>query len=284
MGAADHPVWFVGDLDDPWVASIADALPDATRRIACTQSLPEAGPTPSDPGQGPRVVVLHRPFLGPGDAEWLARLRSGFRPVPRVILCVGPHARAPELERWSVLGLVDAIVPEATACDTIARHVEANGRGSRDDSDPAARRPAGPRVALVSSNAELRFALSEALEWLGYPVTPARDWSEAPPGLLTVWDVPVLEADWPRTLARRASLGPLIALLGFADRALVRQARAQGASACLELPCDVLDLGHVLDRIVAARVSPAHPVPPPPASSRLPASKAVAQAREIAIP
>ena len=44
MNAADHPVWFVGDLDDPWVASLADALPAGARRIACAGDLPDDWP------------------------------------------------------------------------------------------------------------------------------------------------------------------------------------------------------------------------------------------------
>ena len=57
-------------------------------------------------------------------------------------------------------------------------------------------------------------------------------------------------------------------VLGFASRALVGQARAQGASACLELPYDLLDLGHVLARVTAPLGEPAHAVPPRPASAR----------------
>ena len=55
MMAADHPVWFVGDLDDPWVASLADALPAAARRIS-----PVLGTFTEDcPGNAARIVVLH---------------------------------------------------------------------------------------------------------------------------------------------------------------------------------------------------------------------------------
>ncbi|MEJ7639102.1 MAG: hypothetical protein WKF75_14300 [Singulisphaera sp.] len=60
----------------------------------------------------------------------------------------------------------------------------------------------------------------------------------------------------------------MVALLGFADRATVGQARAHGASACLELPYDLADLVFVLDRLAASRAVPAHEVPPPPAAAR----------------
>ena len=59
----------------------------------------------------------------------------------------------------------------------------------------------------------------------------------------------------------------MVALLGFADRATVGQARAHGASACLELPFDLADLVFVLDRLAAPRIEPAHEVPPPPAAA-----------------
>ena len=75
MNAADHPVWFVGDLDDPWVASLADALPAGTRRIACAGDLPDDWPGAAR--RLPRVVVVHRAWLSPRDAERLARLRAG---------------------------------------------------------------------------------------------------------------------------------------------------------------------------------------------------------------
>jgi DNA-binding NarL/FixJ family response regulator len=94
---------------------------------------------------------------------------------------------------------------------------------------------------------------------------------------MTLWDIPVLEPDWPRLLEERTQLGPVVALLGFADRATVRQARASGAAACLDLPVDVNDLVHVIERVnrklrselgtrSESRIEPAHAVPPAPAS------------------
>ena len=269
MNAGDRPVWFVGDLDDPWVASLADALPAGTHRIACAGELPSVWPGEEAASAvdlaSPRVVVLHRAWLSPLDAERLARLRS--RPgekTPRVILCVGPHARHVDLERWTARGVIDAVVPEATARDTIVRHLVAG----EPDAGPGRRAGPWPKVAVVSGNSELRRTLADGCEALGYPPVPATDWSDAAAHGPAVWDVPVLEPDWPRALARRARLGAVVVLLGFASRALVGQARAQGASACLELPYDLLDLGHVLDRVTAPRGEPAHAVPPPPSSAR----------------
>ena len=260
MNDPGRSVWFVGDLDDPWVAAIADALPHEVARRGCAGDLPDEW---LDVTSGLETLVLHRALLTPHDAEWLATLRSGCGTPPRVVLCVGPHARHAELERLALL--VDEVVPEATARDTIARHLPGN-----EVRAPLALRGAGPGrcVSVVSDHFELRETLAEACEVAGYPAKPARDLSEAAPVGLAVWDVPVLGTDWPRGLARRASAGPVVALLGFADRATVGQARTHGASACLELPYDLADLVFVLDRLTASRVEPAHEVPPPPAAAR----------------
>lgn len=260
MNDLGRSVWFVGDLDDPWVATIADLLPQGVARRMCAGDLPDEW---LDSVAVPGTLFLHRALLTPHDAEWLAALRSGRDHPPRVVLCVGPHARHAELERWALL--VDEVVPEATARDTIARHLPGG-----EVRAPSAIHGSGPErcVSVVSDHFELRETLMEACEVAGYLPKSARDLSEAAPGGLAVWDVPVLGTDWPRRLARRAIAGPVVALLGFADRAMVGQARAHGASACLELPLDLADLVFVLDRLATARVEPAHEVPPPPAASR----------------
>jgi CheY-like chemotaxis protein len=267
------PVRFVGDLDDPWVASIADALPAGTTRVNCPGDL--AGKL-LEATTG--ILVLHRRVLTGSDAEWLARWRSERNPPDKVILCFGPHARYADLERWAAL--IDAAVPEATALDTIARHLTlANpaGRIGPIRSSASPRR----RVAIVSTNVALRKTLAEACDNAGYSASGARDWSEAHAHAhgLAVWDVPVLDGDWPQALARRARVGPVVALIGFADRVLVTEARASGASACLELPVDLADLLAVLDRLPTPRNEHAHEVPPPPAAKRRSAS---ASARVVA--
>src|SRR5205823_12963765 len=100
-------------------------------------------------------------------------------------------------------------------------------------------------------NEDLRHVLADTCAEAGYPVAPARDWSEVGQGGLAVWDVPVLEPDWPRLLGREARSRPVVAMLGFADRAMVGLARDRGAAACLDLPCDPADLIFVLDRLTA---------------------------------
>jgi hypothetical protein len=268
MSAADRAVWFVGDLDDPWVAALAEALPIGSRRMPCAGGLPDDWPdelAASRVAPAP-VLVLHRALLTAFDAERLGRLRIRRTPPLRVVLCFGPHVRHADLDQWSARGLIDALVPEATARDTIARHL---APGAWETLAPD-RRAAGRRVALISSNVELQRTLAEACEALGYTPEPAADWAGAGAAAAAassgpaLWDVPVLEPDWTRFLARRSRLGPVVALLGFADRSLVTQARGHGASACLELPYDLLDLGHVLDRLTASRTEPGHLLPPSP--------------------
>jgi DNA-binding NarL/FixJ family response regulator len=89
----------------------------------------------------------------------------------------------------------------------------------------------------------------------------------------------VLEAGWAQRLEWRARrTGPVIALAGFADRAVVARARGAGAVACLELPCDLDDLVDAVDRTVTlatpeswpipARVEPPHELPPRRKASR----------------
>jgi hypothetical protein len=258
LDESDRAGWFVGDLTDPWVAAIADALPDAVARVQCAGDLSEARLAER---LAARTLVLHRAFLTPQDADCLTRLRSNLVPAPRVVLCVGPHIRSVDLERWSPL--YDVLVPEATARDTVWRHVQGHeGRRTM----PGLR----PKVSVVSTNFELRHTLCEACQTAGYAATPAADWSKASSGGMAIWDIPVLDPSWPRTLAQRTRTSVILGLLGFPDRATVSEARAAGASACLELPCDLDDLVCVLDRLATARGEPPHDVPPPPASLRRP--------------
>jgi hypothetical protein len=83
-----------------------------------------------------------------------------------------------------------------------------------------------------------------------------------------VWDVPWLESHWADELAQRTRAGPVIALIEFADRRLVTEARASGASVCLDLPVDLGDLTAALDRVTSPRREPAHTSPPPPLGRR----------------
>ena len=81
--------------------------------------------------------------------------------------------------------------------------------------------------------------------------------------MLTVWELPVLTEDWPERLETRAvALGPVIALAGFADRAIVTTAQARGACACLDFPFDIDDLLDVVDRVARSFAADRWPLPP----------------------
>ena len=251
MPGADRPIWFAGDLDDPWVVAIAGALPRPSVRLHCPTDLPDDWPIDLP---APGVVVLHRPTLGATDAHRLTRLIAQFNPAPRVLLCVGPHARHVDVERWA--RLVDAVLPDATASQTIARHV----LGMTE-------RPPGhrPKVAVVSTSFELRSMLLDACRAGGFEAESAVEGA----GFATVWDVPVLEPGWPETMARWSASSKVVAMLGFPDRETVSTARDHGASACLELPCEVADLFDALDRLATPRpMDLAHPFPPAPMGMR----------------
>ncbi len=283
-------VGFIGDLDDPWIAAIADAVAQgrAVHRLNVAGTLPEH---PFDRTSTPRVVVVHRHHLTDRDAArletWPARGRDeGLR----LVLCISPYARYAELERWSAL--VDMVVSEAIAAEVLP------GRLARwlDGAARTRSHPPGPsvRIEVAGGDGELGRALVEACRSAGYiaqdidesevggtPGPAGRRGRPAPAGqrVLTVWEVPVLEPGWAQRLEWRAArTGPVIALAGFADRAVVARAHEAGAAACLELPCDVNDLIAAVDRVidttpadswpVPGRAEPPHILPPPRRKAR----------------
>jgi hypothetical protein len=232
---------FAGDLDDPWVAAIAEALPGSTLRRRLVGDLPEHWP----PGCAAALtLILHRPTLSIADFERFRRQRRAGL-FPRLILCVGPHARYADVQPWAELA--EAVVPEATASETIARHVALCRPPAAPRRAPGVR----PAVAVISGNAELASWLADACRSAGYGFVRSRRWSESVPTRLALWDVPVLARRWPEELAAEANRRAVVALLGLADRATVALARSHGAAACLDLPCDPADLVFVLDRLAA---------------------------------
>ncbi len=253
MNGHDRATWFAGDLDDPWVVEIADALPRDTLRFDCPADLPETWPTDRAP---PMALVLHRSTLSVTDAQRVARLRSRAERMPRVVLCVGPHARYVDVECWS--RLVDAVIPEATASEIIRRQALLVERRPRPTTGPR------PKVTIASSNFETRATWVEVARSGGYAVEPVADPFDSASALPIAWDVPVLEPDWPTRLANLARTRPVLALLGFADRQTVIRARQAGASACLDLPCEISDFLAVIDRLASIRHDPAHELPPSP--------------------
>ncbi len=118
---------------------------------------------------------------------------------------------------------------------------------------------------MAGGDDELCRALVDACGAAGYPAEAIDDQEiggipgpgrrqrsgSASARVLTIWEVPVLEAAWAQRLEWRARrTGPVIALAGFADRSVVARARGAGAVACLELPCDLDDLVDAVDRAV----------------------------------
>ncbi len=285
MDATGPTVHFVGDLDDPWVREILGSIADLpeVHAVMCAGEVPERL---FEPDQPPRLLIVHRTRLSQADAVRIDQWRSVARAnaMPRVILCFSPYVRYAELERCA--RAVELAIPEATAVETLSRHV---GRllERRDEPRRAARSGDCLPVQVISSNHELQAVLSEICLAEGFQVTSGREFpvnfqgraegaSPAASQVLTLWDIPLLEPDWARSLEQRTHLGPVVALLGFADRATVGQARASGAAACLDLPVDGNDLVHVIERMnwklrpesskTEGRIEPAHAVPPAPAS------------------
>lgn len=232
--------WFVGDLDDPWVASIAGCLPGSFAQYALVGDLPESAPWERGPGS---VLVLHRPTLSQRDHERLKSYRATNR-FARVILCVGPHARHAQVQQWSEV--VDVVLAEATASETIARYIEAGS--ARQGFREAPRVPPQP-VVIVGTDRELSRWLEDVCTRFGFRPIPRRSWAEAPEGPIALWHAPVLEPRWTDQLAEAAGQRRVVALIGLADRELVRLARSSGAAACLDLPCDPEDLAFVLGRL-----------------------------------
>jgi hypothetical protein len=272
MDAASGRIWFLGDLDDPWVSEIvsSSAPTSEIRAVHCAGPIPERPFAPADP---PAVVVVHRSRLAPGDVQQLERWR--LEPFP-LVLCYGPYVRYAELERAG--RTVDLLIPEATALETLPRHIDRLRHGG----EAALRRiaPAAARVEVISTDRELRDVLAESLRSAGFQVASrsAPDEPGSEPGL-TVCDVPVLDCGWRAAVRERARLGPVVALLGFADRDTVRLAWASGAAACLDVPFDLDDLVFLLDRVqnstvldrraaASIRIEAAHSLPPVPTPHR----------------
>ena len=281
MDASQSPIWFIGDLGDPWIAEIAESIASvrSIRRLDCPGSLPTY---PFETTRPPRLIILHRHHLGHEDVvrlmDW--RLPQGASDPPAVFLCVSPYVRYVELERVS--RLVELVVSEGTAAEVLPRHVVRLLDGSDRGSPPAA--AMGVRIEVACGNDELSRALVEACGVAGYRAEPVDDQEiggilrgrhrpTTMERVLTIWEVPVLEPGWAERLEWRAlRTGPIIALAGFADRAIVAQARAAGAIACLELPCDLEDVFYAIERAVQStdpkswpvpsRVEPPHALPP----------------------
>jgi hypothetical protein len=289
--AADQTILFAGELDDPWVGLIVTSI----SHVAGVRTVNVRGPIParlSGEDEPLRTVVIHRCRLSQIDVTRIEGYRQENRSQlrPEIILCYSPYVRYAELERCSQA--VDLLIPEASAVDILPSLL------GRDVNSPAAisgdSHRTSIRVEVISTNHELRATLIEICLAAGFGALDSSDAAFAPDPLrsyrersgaalirkewphpvVTVWDVPVLDAGWPELIEHRSRLGPVIALLGFADRATVGLAGAKGAAACLDLPFNAMDLIDVLDRVsrallddreppVPVRLESPHAVPPP---------------------
>jgi hypothetical protein len=241
IDSSDGALWFVGDLSDSWVVSIAEVLARCTSivQVHCPGEVPEC---PYDLARPPRLVIVHRQRITAADAQRLRGYRDAKTPsaAPAIILCVSPYVRYDELERWS--SLANHVLFEATAGDVLPRHVArvVEGREGRI----ARVNPTVFGIEVAGRNRHLCEGLVQACVTAGYRAVAVDDLDAArgvgakpsnPPAAeraLTIWDVPVLEPDWAERLELRTrSTGPVIALFGFADREVVATAKARGAPA-----------------------------------------------------
>ncbi len=252
-------VWFCGDLSDPFLARAAGVI----EAVAPCLALESAGAL-GDPAQAqsPRVIVAHRHRLYPGDLETLARWRAQW-PGVSIWLLASPYLRYAETTR--LLPLVDQVAPEATAGFAIPLRLRRLlGLDAGDDRAPV------DRVEVSSGLEELGRVLADACARAGHAVEVVADLrhGRARPRcagaerVVTVWDVPVLEPGWEACLEERVrSVGPVVALLGYADRAAVARAETAGASACLDSPLDLDLVADAVDAVARACERECHAVP-----------------------
>ncbi len=209
MDASQSPIWFIGDLSDPWIVAIAESIARvrSLRRLDCPGSLPT---DLFDRTRPPRLIVIHRYHLGLDDIERLMDWRGpqGANPAPAVFLCVSPYVRYVELERVS--RLVDLVVSEATAAEVLPRHVVRLIEGTERRSP----RPATPafRIEVATGNDPLGRTVLEARGAAGYRAEAVDDQeiggivrvrnrsAPATERVLTIWEIPLLEPGWAERL------------------------------------------------------------------------------------
>jgi hypothetical protein len=276
MDACGRSIWFLGDREDPWVRAILETVSDlpGLRPVHCPGELSEQSIWDSAEVD---LVIVHRNHLSNDDMLCIERLRSARKGVeqPRVIVCFSPFVRYAELERCAQS--VDLVIPEATARETLRERLSVllGEAGKVVPQDP----PEPTNLIVASTDPELREVLAAVGRQEDFRAILRADLdgftSDEQP-LVTVWDVPVLSADWPQVIQRQSHFGPLVALIGFADRASVTLALSAGAMACLDVPFDLEDLRQVLDRArlmgrtatpgaTVNRIEAGHTLPPEPA-------------------
>ncbi len=272
-------VWFFGDAHDPFVALIADSTPDAV----ALEWFDAAGPLPQLPlgesAEPPRAVVAHRHSLATTDLKTLEQWRDQLGPRTPIVVCVSPFARYAEIARAN--RVVDAIVPEATAVDSMPARLERLLGLTEPDERPS---PSfrievscglyelGRVIVETCERAEFKAELVDDLVGLAQ-TRGKRESKRRAERVLTIWEVPLLDPGWREALVDRVrATGPVIAVFAFADREAVTTAWDAGAAACLDAPGDFELLADVISWTarsypldhwpVPARLERAHPVPP----------------------
>ena len=174
--ASDDALWFMGDLSDPWVVSIAEALARCAGivQVHCPGDLDDR---PFEAAHPPRLMVIHRHRFTAVDAQRLREYRvvpAGGEP-PAVVLCISPFVRYEELERWSPLA--DLVISEATAADVLPRHVArlVDGRKAGSSQVDAGRF----RIEVAGGNYDLCQAVVEACTGAGYRTVQVPDLDHA---------------------------------------------------------------------------------------------------------
>ncbi len=148
--ASPSAIGFIGDLADPWIAAIADALATSreVHRVACAGTLPDR---PFGEAAPPRAVVIQRHRLSPLDVrrvqDWRARAGDADHVL---ILCISPYVRYEELERSS--GLFDGVFSEATAAEVLPGQL-ARALDGRQRRRPASEYP-GLRIEVAGGDDE----------------------------------------------------------------------------------------------------------------------------------
>lgn len=238
--ALDRDVVFVGDRDDPWSARIAARLGHPATWLDRASASADALPAPF---ASARLIIYHAAAPTRRDIDALTRARAGGS--VRIVFCAGSMSRYHQLE--PLAAICDAVVSETTALAAIDRQLALVGGTAWSETVP--HRGA---ITVISSNFEMRAMLVEAVGRGGYIGHPARNWAAAPPLPPALWDVPILEPDWPESLARESKRRPVFALAGFLDREIADEMLRRGARCCLDLPCDPADLRWVLRRDLSA--------------------------------
>ena len=295
----------IADLSDPVAAELVERLPAS----AWVRNQPAESDWPEQPPESlerAHWLILHRTGLPRSVLIRLRRWRLMMGRWPTTVLILGPHVRYADLRPWS--DLADEVIDEPTALAALERRWTPSksrrrrARVSPTNTQTRAHPTVPPEhgttfaagIRLWIHDVELRLWLREWLEARGehviddlpsrFPLVSTFDRSRSMWLTLKsnptriIWEVPALDPSWPDTLSCLTHQGgPVVALIGLANRDQVAQARRGGAAAVLDLPFDPSDLEFVLDRLeLDLRSKPCPPACQPlPGNPNVPTSSHV---------